>query len=352
MCYTWYKERMADGERSENMILISFGTRPEYIKIKPLLKAFSKESIDYKLLLTGQHTDLLSSIEEDVDKLEIIDGDSRLDSIVSSVMNNDHMFDGVDAVLVQGDTTSAFSIALAAFHRKIKIIHLEAGLRTYDLLNPYPEEFNRQAISRMSTINLCPTEESNQNLKSEKVQGSNYVVGNTVLDNIVGVKPEYTNKVVITMHRRENHDLIPEWFRKLDEIAKDNKDLEFILPIHPNPNVYKHKDLLRHVKVVKPMQYDEFIKLLASCKFVITDSGGLQEESSFFRKKCIVCRKTTERIEGMGTFAFLCMGTEDLPGLVKWVNDDHIPDEGERCPYGDGKSAEKICKILKERHGL
>ena len=82
------------------------------------------------------------------------------------------------------------------------------------------------------------------------------------------------------------------------------------------------------------------------------NSGGLQEESSFFRKKCIVCRKTTERIEGMGTFAFLCMGTEDLPGLVKWVNDDHIPDEGERCPYGDGKSAEKICRILKERHGL
>ena len=334
------------------MILISFGTRPEYIKIKPLLKEFSKQDIDYKLLLTGQHTDLLSSIEEDVDRLEIIDGDSRLDSIVSSVMNNNHIFDGVDAVLVQGDTTSAFSIALAAFHRKIKIIHLEAGLRTYDMLNPYPEEFNRQVISRMSDINLCPTEESSINLKQERVGGKTYVVGNTVLDNIVDIETEYTNKVVITMHRRENHELIPEWFRKLDEIAKNNKHLEFILPIHPNPNVYKHKDLLHHVKVVKPMEYSEFIKLLASCKFVITDSGGLQEESSFFRKKCIVCRKTTERIEGMGVFAFLCMGVEDLSGLVQWVDEDHIPDEKEACPYGDGKSAEKICKILRQNHGL
>tara|TARA_R100000664_G_scaffold31699_1_gene45612 strand:- start:1522 stop:2526 length:1005 start_codon:yes stop_codon:yes gene_type:complete len=334
------------------MILISFGTRPEYIKIKPLLKEFSKQKVDYKLLLTGQHTDLLSSIEEDVDRLEIIDGDSRLDSIVSSVMNNNHIFDGVDAVLVQGDTTSAFSIALAAFHRKIKIIHLEAGLRTYDMLNPYPEEFNRQVISRMSDINLCPTEESSINLKHERVGGKTYVVGNTVLDNIVDIETEYTNKVVITMHRRENHELIPEWFRKLDEIAKNNKHLEFILPIHPNPNVYKHKDLLHHVKVVKPMEYSEFIKLLASCKFVITDSGGLQEESSFFRKKCIVCRKTTERIEGMGVFAFLCMGVEDLRGLVQWVDEDHIPDEKEVCPYGDGKSAEKICKILRQNHGL
>jgi len=333
------------------MILISFGTRPEYIKIKPLLEAF-QDKIDYKLLLTGQHTDLLSSIEEDIDKLEIIDGDNRLDSIVSSVMNNDSIFDGIDAVLVQGDTTSAFSIALAAFHRKIKIIHLEAGLRTSDLLNPYPEEFNRQAISRMSSINLCPTQVSYDNLISEKVQGSNYIVGNTVLDNIVHIEPTYTNKVVITMHRRENHDLIPEWFRQLDEIAKNNKELEFILPIHPNPNVYKHKKLLRNVNVVKPMQYGDFVRLLSSCKFVITDSGGLQEESSFFRKKCIVCRKTTERIEGMGTFSFLCLGTNDLPDLVQWVNNDHIPDEGEECPYGDGHSAEKICRVLKENHGF
>ena len=267
-------------------------------------------------------------------------------------MNNDSIFDGVDAVLVQGDTTSAFSIALAAFHRKIKIIHLEAGLRTNDLLNPYPEEFNRQAISRMSSINLCPTPGAYDNLVSEKVQGSNYIVGNTVLDNIVHIEPTYTNKVVVTMHRRENHDLIPEWFKQLDEIAKNNKELEFILPIHPNPNVYKHKKLLRNVNVIDPMQYGDFVRLLSSCKFVITDSGGLQEESSFFRKKCIVCRKTTERIEGMGTFSFLCLGTDDLPSLVQWVNNNHIPDEGEGCPYGDGHSATKICQILKENHGF
>ena len=333
------------------MILIGFGTRPEYIKIKPLLEEFEGK-IEYKLLFTGQHTDLLSDIKAQVERLEVSDGDNRLDSIVISVMNNDDIFEGVDAVLVQGDTTSALALAMAAFHRKKKIIHLEAGLRTYDLDNPYPEEFNRQAISRMSNINLCPTMESHDNLASEKVSGACYVVGNTVLDNIVHIEPKYTNKVVVTLHRRENHDLIPEWFSALDKVAEEKKDLEFILPIHPNPNVSKHRDILKHVKVVDAMEYDEFIKLLSECKFVITDSGGLQEESSFFRKKCIVCRKTTERIEGMGVFSFLCMGTEDLRSLVSWVDDDHIPHLDEECPYGDGKSAMAICRILKEQHGL
>ena len=333
------------------MILISFGTRPEYIKVKPLLDAF-KGNIDYKLLLVGQHTDLLSDVTEEYISVSVEDGPNRLDSIVSSLLNNDDIFEGVDAVLVQGDTTSALSLALAAFHRQKKIIHLEAGLRTYDLDNPYPEEFNRQAISRMSSINLCPTLESHDNLAAEKVPGACYVVGNTVLDNIVHIEPKYTNKVVVTMHRRENHDLIPEWFSILDKVAQEKKDLEFILPIHPNPNVNKHRDILKHVKVVDAMQHDEFTKLLSECKFVITDSGGLQEESSFFRKKCIVCRKTTERIEGMGVFSFLCMGTEDLPGLISWVDDDHIPHEDEECPYGDGQSAKTICKILKEQHGF
>ena len=333
------------------MILIGFGTRPEYIKIKPLMDEFDGK-IDYKLLFTGQHTDLLSGIKAQVEKLQISDGINRLDSIVSSIMNNDEIFDGVDAVLVQGDTTSALSLALAAFHRKIKVIHLEAGLRTYDLENPYPEEFNRQAISRLSGINLCPTQESYDNLMSERVSGSCYVVGNTVLDNIVHIEPKYTNKVVVTMHRRENHDLIPEWFSILDRVAEEMKDLEFILPIHPNPNVNKHRDILKHVKVVDPMQYDDFIQLLAECKFVVTDSGGLQEESSFFRKKCIVCRKTTERIEGMGVFSFLCMDTEGLRGLISWVDADHIPDSDEACPYGNGQSAKAIRIILKEQHGL
>ena len=333
------------------MILISFGTRPEYIKIKPLIKAFEGK-IDYRLLLTGQHTDLLSTVSGQHQSLQIDDGANRLDSIVSSLMNNDEMFEGVDAVLVQGDTTSVLATALAAFHRNIKVIHLEAGLRTYDLQNPYPEELNRQVVSRMASINLCPTREAYDNLQNEKISGASYVVGNTVLDNLVDITPCYTNKVVVTMHRRENHHLIPEWFKQLDTAAKKHSDLEFILPIHPNPNVSKHRGLLKHVKVVDALEYSEFIKLLSECKFVITDSGGLQEESSFFRKKCIVCRETTERIEGMGIFSFLSTSPDELVDLVGWVNGNHIPDTAEECPYGDGMAAMKICEILKEQHGF
>ena len=329
------------------MILLSFGTRPEWIKIKPLLDQMDG-NIPYRLLFTGQHTDLLSKVGQDKDlvKLEIKDGPYRLDSIVSSVMNLEEIFEGITSVLVQGDTTSAFSIALAAFHRRIKVMHLEAGLRTYDKNQPYPEEFNRQAISRIADVHLCPTELSEIFLRNEKTQGRIEVVGNTVLDNLLGTETEYTNKVVVTMHRRENHHNMDEWFKTIDKIAEDNKELEFIIPLHPNPNVQKHKHLLKNLKIVEPMEYNEFIKLLAKTKLVITDSGGLQEETSFLKKKCIVCRKKTERVEGVNIFAFMCFEPKSLEGIFKQVNEDHIP-EGD-CPYGDGHAAEKVYEVLKD----
>lgn len=326
------------------MILISFGTRPEFIKIKPLIEAF-KDRIPFKLLFTGQHVDLLSDVEGDIHKLTIEDGSNRLDSIVSSMMNNDAIFEGIDAVLVQGDTTSVFAVALAAFHRGIKIIHLEAGLRTFNKYHPYPEEFNRRAVSVMADIHLSPTELCTDNLLKERVDGKVFTVGNTVLDNLVDIEPKYTNKIVITMHRRENHRIIPEWFAVFDKLALENPQYEFIIPLHPNPNVQKHKDLLKHVKVVEPMQYAEFIRLLSQARLVITDSGGLQEESSFFKKKCIVCRQATERVEGMGTFAFMSSPDKVESDFYSMI-DDYIPDD--TCPYGDGHSAERITNILLE----
>jgi len=183
------------------MLLISFGTRPEYIKIKPLLEEFGGK-LPYALLFTGQHTNLLEKVvsTEDVRRLKIQDGPNRLDSIVSSIMNNDHIFNDITMVMVQGDTTSAFAVGLAAFHRKLKVIHLEAGLRTYDIQSPYPEEFNRQAISRLANIHLCPTKLSAANLKDEQIENNVYVVGNTVLDNIRDTKVGYNNLVLITMY--------------------------------------------------------------------------------------------------------------------------------------------------------
>jgi len=328
------------------MMLICFGTRPEYIKIKPLLTVF-KDNIDYALLFTGQHTDLLKNLPEDTRRLKIIDGPNRLDSIVQSILNQEELFEDITSVLVQGDTTSVFSLALAAFHRQVKVIHLEAGLRTYDKWNPYPEEFNRQAVSRIADIHLCPTELSAENLRREGIVDNIFVSGNTVLDNIRDVSIKYEDIVVVTMHRRENHHCIEEWFQEINLLAEKNPSLQFILPIHPNPNVYRHREMLTNVKVVSPLEYNRFIELLAKAKFVITDSGGIQEETSFFFKKCIVCRKATERSEGLGVFSFLCETPSQLEAAFNAVNDDHIP-QGV-CPYGDGYAAESILEYLREQ---
>ena len=329
------------------MILFSFGTRPEWIKIKPVIDAVEGH-IPYKLLFTGQHVDLLSKISQSakVTSLKIVTGPNRLDSIVSSIMNRDDIFEGISAVLVQGDTTSAFSIALAAFHRKIKVFHLEAGLRTYDKNQPYPEEFNRQAISRIADLHLCPTVSSKEFLVKESTQGRIEVVGNTVLDNLSSIIPHYSNTVVVTMHRRENQNELANWFTAIDKLAEKNKDLKFVLPLHPNPQVQKHKNLLKNVAIVEPMEYNDFIKLLSSAKFVITDSGGIQEESSFFNKKCIVCREKTERLEGVGDFALMCKSPKYLISAFDKINKNYQINKS--CPYGDGKSSQKILEILKD----
>ncbi len=331
------------------MMLISFGTRPEYIKIKPLLATFDGK-IPYALLFTGQHTSLLEEVinTTDVRQLQIQDGENRLDSIVSSIMNNNQVFRDIDSVMVQGDTTSAFAVALAAFHRKIKIIHLEAGLRTYNLAHPYPEEFNRQAISRMATIHLCPTEMSAANLRQENITSGVHVVGNTVLDNLKGVNSIYGNTILVTMHRRENHELMDQWFHQLELLATKHPEYEFIIPLHPNPNVQQYRHILKKVKTIDPVNHVEFIRMIAACKFIITDSGGIQEEASFLGKKCIVCRQITERVEGMGVFSFMCSNPSELEVSFNWINsgDNYKPAPEDVCPYGDGNSALKISSIL------
>lgn len=343
MCVLCPTKWLENSEGCKNMILISYGTRPEWIKIKPLIKKFDGR-IPFKLLFTGQHKHIIDETSYEVTCLEIKDGTNRLDSIVSSIMNNDKVFEGVSSVLVQGDTTSAFAVALAAFHRRIKIIHLEAGLRTYDFDNPYPEEVNRQLIARLADINLCPTQTNNDNLLSEDVAGKIYIVGNTVLDNLTDVKTEYGDEIIVTMHRRENHEIIPQWFTEIEKLADEHPEYDFILPIHPNPNVIKHRNILSKVKVIDPLGYNDFIDRLSKSRMIITDSGGIQEEASFLKKKAIVCRKETERIEVVGKFSFLCDEPSGLNSLFKDLNKNHIP-SGE-CPYGDGHASSKILQIL------
>jgi len=325
------------------MLLISYGTRPEYIKVKPLIAELSKRgSIAFKILFTGQHQDIAP--ESGDYTLTIDEEGHRLDSIITSMLNKNHIWEGITHVLVQGDTTSAFAVALAAMNRRVKIIHLEAGLRTFDYNNPFPEEYNRQLISRISSINLCPTKLNWDNLDNENCVGETYLVGNTVLDNLVGQDSSYSDEVLVTMHRRENLELIPKWFRTINSIALSNPHLKFICPLHPNPEIQEHKDLLSNVEVIEPLPYDQMVKKIATCRFIITDSGGIQEEASFFNKKCIICRKQTERTETLGVTSYLCHYPEDLFSLVEKVKGDYISDEV--CPYGDGHASEKIVNIL------
>jgi len=325
----------------KNKILLCFGTRPEWLKIKPLIKVLD----NYELLFTGQHVDLLKDIQVDY-KIKMNENTNRLDQLVSDCLIQ-FPIGNFDSVLVQGDTASAFACAIAALHRKLKIYYLEAGLRSYNLNHPYPEEGYRQMISRISDVNLCPTELSLNNLVNEKVNGKHHIVGNTVLDNLLPYKDEceYTNKVLVTLHRRENHHWMDKWFIEINNLAKENPDLEFILPIHPNPNVQKHKHLLTNINVIDPLTHSELLDILVKCKLVISDSGGLQEEGSFFNKKVIVCRKTTERPEGLDTGHLIMCETPDL--LNKHfgnVNKNYYISN--KCPYGDGYSSIYIKDIL------
>jgi UDP-N-acetylglucosamine 2-epimerase len=330
------------------MILLTYGTRPEYIKIKPLMEEMKKQNIPFKVFFTGQHETLVDGYYDLKLDFEEYNHENRLDNIIANLMTlNYHVFEDVTSVLVQGDTTSVVAMALAAMHRKIPVIHLEAGLRTFDTENPYPEENNRRIVSTIASIHLCPTVQNAENLYKERVLGQIHVVGNTVLDNLINYKEkcEYTDKVLITLHRRENHDKINLWFTEINELAKRYTDLEFILPIHPNPNVEKHKEILTNVTVVEPLSHDDLLKILTKTKLVITDSGGLQEECSFFNKKCLVCRKVTERPESIGMTSFLV----DSPINLKNIFEEHINNYAVnlQSPYGDGESAKKIYQIIK-----
>jgi UDP-N-acetylglucosamine 2-epimerase (non-hydrolysing) len=330
------------------MILLTYGTRPEYIKIKPLIDEMIKQNIGFKTLFTGQHKDMVSDKATFNINMKMF-GENRLDNIIQNCLNlPEEWFENITHILVQGDTTSVTGLSLAAMHRKIPIIHLEAGLRTYDNENPFPEENNRKIVSTIAKIHLCPTEYNKKCLESENTVGDIYVVGNTSLDNLTDVKSEceYLNKILITLHRRENHNKIDEWFTIINNLAKEYDNLEFILPIHPNPNVQKHKYILTNVKVVDPLSHFDLLNLLVKVKLVITDSGGLQEECSFLNKKCLVCREKTERPESLGVTSFLIKE----PKLLKNYFDNLVNnfEVNEVSPYGDGKSAIKIVKILKK----
>ena len=322
-------------------ILICYGTRPEWLKIKSLYNS----SPNYKLLKIQQHTTLIEDLPFDYVLKYDLKNTNRLNEIVINNLKNIPYIEDFDAILVQGDTTSAFSLALAAYHMKIPIIHLEAGLRTYTN-NPYPEEFNRRAISLMASIHLCPTKQNLMNLEEEKILGEKYVVGNTVLDNLNGVKKSEGNHILITMHRRENIGKIQEWFKSFENVAKKNPEYTFIYPMHPNPAIQQHKHLLKNIRVVNPLSHEELLQLLASCKLVITDSGGIQEEACYLKKVTLVCREKTERVESLNQTSWL-VNSSNLGAYISLALNGELKIPSDyKCPYGNGRTTESINNIM------
>jgi UDP-N-acetylglucosamine 2-epimerase (non-hydrolysing) len=332
---------MGYGSGGKMRLLIAYGTRPEFIKIKPIVEELKRRKLNYKLVQIGQHTTLLG--EEFHEKVVVFEeeGSNRLDCIVRSILSSFFLSASITHVLVQGDTTTSLGVALAAFHRNIPIIHLEAGLRTYDKDAPYPEEVNRRMISAMASVHLCPTARDKQNLFGEKFRDDEiFVTGNTVIDNIVGHSTSKNKEVIITMHRRENQARLGEWFSAIEDLSFKYGSYSYIFPMHPSPKVQRHRNVFKNVKVCEPFSYNEMKERLAACELVITDSGGIQEECSYFKKVCFVCRNITER-PSYGSI--MCPSPADLInnfGIYRAVS------VTEECPFGDGNAAIKIADII------
>lgn len=342
-------------------LLIGFGTRAEWNKLKPLINSLEESDFVTRIVFTGQQKDLVSSeIFEDYNIIKFDFPDipesigNRLDNIVLNTLHEcsiqrgelKNIFQDIDLLIVQGDTHSAFSLALAAFHRQIPIAHIEAGMRTENNFSPYPEEFNRRSISVMSTYHFCPTETERNMLEDEYIDGEIYVTGNTGLDNIKNIETSYGKNVIITMHRRENREMIGHWFDVFEQLSLDNPEYKFILYKHPSiENTFYDK--MENVECREPIAHLEMIDVVSKSIAVITDSGGLQEESVFLGKKVFCCRskKESERTEDLSS-SFI-EKPDDLLCLFKAEKDCFERFHALSCPYGDGQASKRIVDILK-----
>lgn len=373
-------------------VLFVFGTRPEAIKMAPIIKKMqSMSEITLGVCVTAQHREMLDQILEvfkivpdyDLNVMRQNQGLYDITSIMLLKLKEVYNSFNPDIVLVHGDTTTAFVSALAAFYSGIKVGHIEAGLRTYNLCNPFPEEANRQLVGVLSALHFAPTQTSANNLISEGKDKNNvYVVGNTVIDALFWVlnrikcdekfkdeiisslNEQYqANKkrkiILVTGHRRENFGKgFVQICEALRDIALKNPGVDIVYPVHLNPNVQKPVNEIlsgiSNIYLIRPLKYQEFVYLMFIAYIIITDSGGIQEEAPSLGKPVLVMRNTTERPEAVEA------GVVKLVGISK----DKIIDETEKLlenqkeyenmskscnPYGNGDACEKIIQIIKER---
>jgi UDP-N-acetylglucosamine 2-epimerase (non-hydrolysing) len=363
-------------------IMLIFGTRPELIKLAPMISmAKNYPTIELITCSTGQHRQMLDQalsvfkIKPDID-LDVMTVNQSLSGLTAKLMLElNHAIEKIkpDVLVVQGDTTSAYVGALAAFYQQIPVAHIEAGLRTGDLQSPFPEELNRSMIGRIAKWHFAPTNAAKENLLIEGISPNNiYITGNTVVDAIqmlAGSKVAIDNLknqasiiplrdyILITAHRRENHGSgISSICQAIKSIAKDHPTLEFIFPVHLNPNVRNTvmSEFINHpqVTLIDPVDFATLLYLESAAKLIITDSGGIQEEAPSFCTPVVVTREHTERAEGIKAGFAKLAGTksESIIQLAnQYLENSNIRSELNQTPnpYGDGKATERILSILK-----
>lgn len=358
-------------------ILLVFGTRPEAIKMCPLVNELkAREGVKTVVCVSGQHRQMLDQVLEafhvvpDYD-LSIMKDRQTLFDITTNILDRiKAVLEEVkpDVVLVHGDTSTTFVTALACFYMQIPVGHVEAGLRTYDIYSPYPEEFNRQAVSIISRYNFAPTEQARQNLLSEgKRPESIFVTGNTAIDALrTTVREDYSHPelvwasdsrlILITAHRRENlGEPMNNMFRAIRRVMDEHTDVKAIYPIHMNPIVRKTADEFLggddRIHIIEPLDVLDFHNFLARCFLVLTDSGGIQEEAPSLGKPVLVMRNTTERPEGIAAGTLKLVGTDEevIYRSFKQLledNEEYARMSNACNPYGDGFACKRIADIL------
>lgn len=361
-------------------ILVVFGTRPEAIKMAPIIKELERQNAEFKVLVTAQHRQMLDGVLEIFDIKPDFDlnifkkGQTLTDITVETLRGLEEVFKEYlpYVLLVQGDTTTVFAGALAAFYQKIKIGHVEAGLRSGNLYSPYPEEANRKLTGVMTSYHFAPTEGNRENLLREGFDDKDiYVVGNTVIDALhYAVRDDYKfeddilntldyeNKkiVLLTSHRRENiGEPMENIFSAVRDVVRENEDVEVVFPIHLNPKVREIAKRIfegeERIHLIEPLEYLPFSNLMKRVSIIMTDSGGVQEEAPSLGKPVIVVREETERMEGVLANTAILAGTkyENIyRSFTRLLHDKEFYDQMAHAvnPYGDGTAAEKIVKIL------
>lgn len=360
-------------------VMLVFGTRPEAIKMCPLVNELkTRKGIKTVVCVTGQHRQMLDQVLDvfnvvpDYD-LSIMKDKQTLFDITTNILNRIKTVleeTKPDVVLVHGDTSTTFVTALACFYLQIPVGHVEAGLRTYNIYSPYPEEFNRQAVSIISRYNFAPTELSKQNLLREgKKAETIYVTGNTAIDALkTTVKPNYTHPelvwakgsrlIIITAHRRENlGEPMHHMFRAIRRIMDEHKDVKAIYPIHMNPIVRQEADEelsgCDRIHIIEPLEVVDFHNFLANSYMILTDSGGIQEEAPSLGKPVLVMRDTTERPEGIKAGTLKLVGTDEqtiYDNFKELLENKQAYDAMAHAsnPYGDGWACKRIADILEK----